>query len=88
MSHAEHTDLLNRLKRAQGHLAKIVPMIEDDRDCLEVAQQLQAVISALSKARTLLVAHHMEHHLEGVVGPLSQEARAKLSKLTDLAKYL
>lgn len=88
MSHAKNPDLLNRLKRAQGHLATIVKMIEDERDGLETAQQLLAVINALDKAKTLLVTDHIEHHLEDVVGPLSREAREKLGRLTDLAKYL
>lgn len=88
MSHACNPDPLNRLKRAQGHLAKILKMIEEGRDGLETAQQLQAVVSALDKAKTLLVTDHIEHHLEDVVGPLSIEAREKLSRLTDLAKYL
>ncbi len=88
MSHAQNPDLLNRLKRAQGHLAKIIDMIETERDGLEIAQQLQAVISALDKAKTVLVTDHIENHLEEVVGPLSREARDKLARLTDLAKYL
>ncbi|MBO9706860.1 MAG: metal-sensing transcriptional repressor [Caulobacter sp.] len=88
MSHACNTDLTNRLKRAHGHLAKIITMIEEGRDGLETAQQLQAVVSALDKAKTVLVTDHIEHHLEDVVGPLSREAREKLSRLTDLAKYL
>jgi DNA-binding FrmR family transcriptional regulator len=88
MSHANNPELLNRLKRAQGHLAKIIQMIEGERDGLEIAQQLQAVVSALDKAKTVLVTDHIENHLEDVVGPLSREAREKLGRLTDLAKYL
>jgi DNA-binding FrmR family transcriptional regulator len=88
MSHANNPELLNRLKRAQGHLAKIIRMIEDEQDGLQTAQQLQAVISALDKAKTVLVADHIENHLEEVVGPLSREARDKLARLSDLAKYL
>ena len=88
MSHASNADLINRLKRANGHLATIVRMIEDNRDGLEIAQQLQAVVSALDKAKTVLVSDHIEHHLEEVVGPLSREAREKLGRLADLAKYL
>jgi len=49
MSHAYNPDLLNRLKRAQGHLATIVKMVEEHRDGVETAQQLQAVVSALAK---------------------------------------
>lgn len=88
MSHAVSPDLLKRLKRAGGHLATITKMIEDNRDGLEIAQQLQAVIGALEKAKSVLVTDHIEHHLEDVVGPLSREAREKLARLGDLAKYL
>jgi len=88
MSHTASPELMKRLKRAQGHLAKIVKMIEDNRDGLEIAQQLQAVIGALDKAKSVLVTDHIEHHLEDVVGPLSREAREKLARLGDLAKYL
>ncbi|WP_272482932.1 hypothetical protein [Sphingomonas sp. AAP5] len=35
---------------------------------------MQAVISALEAAKTLLVTDHIEHHLEGAVGPLSDDA--------------
>jgi DNA-binding FrmR family transcriptional regulator len=88
MSHAASPELVKRLKRAQGHLATIVRMIEENRDGLEIAQQLQAVLGALDKAKTVLVSDHIEHHLEDVVGPLSREARDKLARLGDLAKYL
>ncbi len=47
MSHAHNPDLMNRLKRASGHLATILRMVEENRDGLDTAQQLQAVISAL-----------------------------------------
>lgn len=88
MSHAHNKDLVNRLKRAQGHLATIVKMVEDNRDGLEIAQQMQAVVKALEKAKTVLVSDHIEHHLEAVVGPLSREAREELGRLAELAKYL
>ncbi|MBP6545467.1 MAG: metal-sensing transcriptional repressor [Phenylobacterium sp.] len=86
--HTHDKDLLNRLKRAQGHLATIIRMIEQDRDGLEIAQQMQAVIGAMEKAKGALVADHIEHHLEEIVGPLPKEAREKLAGLGRLAKYL
>lgn len=88
MTHAHNTDLMNRLKRAHGHLATIIRMIEENRDGLETAQQLQAVISALDNAKTVLVTDHIEHHIEDIVGPLSRDAREKLGRLSHLAKYL
>ena len=88
MSHHTDKQLLNRLRRAHGHLGKIVGMIEANRDGLEVAQQMQAVISALENAKTVLIRDHIEHHLEEIVGPLPAETREKLAKLSDLAKFI
>lgn len=88
MSHAANPDLINRLKRAQGHLAKIIEMVSEGRDGLQIAQQMQAVIAALDKAKTLLVSDHIEHHLEDLVGPLPKEVRDDLAKLGEFAKYL
>ena len=88
MSHANDKALVNRLRRANGHLARIATMVEEDRSALEIAQQLQAVIGALDKARTVLVSHHIEHHLEEAVGELSPGTRQMLTQLSELAKFL
>jgi len=88
MSHATDKALVNRLKRANGHLARIATMVEENRSALEIAQQLQAVIAALEKAKTVLVAHHIEHHLEEAVGDLPAETRQLLVQISELARYL
>ena len=38
-----HPEIVKRLRRAEGHLRGIIDMIETQRPCLDVAQQLQAV---------------------------------------------
>jgi len=88
MSHVTDKDLINRLRRANGHLAKIIAMIGEDRSALDIAQQLQAVIAALDKAKTNLVANHIEHHLAETLGELTPEARETLGRLTEIARYL
>ena len=88
MSHAANPDLLNRLRRANGHLAGILKMVEEGADGLKIAQQMQAVVSALNKAKTLIVTDHIEHHLEELVGPLPGAVRNDLAKLGEFAKYL
>lgn len=88
MSHATDKALVNRLRRANGHLASIAAMVEENRSALEIAQQLQAVIAALDKAKTVLVSHHIEHHLEEAVGELTPEARQMLGQLSELARFL
>lgn len=88
MSHAANPDLLNRLRRASGHLNGIIKMIEDGEDGLKIAQQMQAVVSALDKAKTLIVTDHIEHHIEDLLGPLPSAVRQDIAKLGELAKYL
>jgi DNA-binding FrmR family transcriptional regulator len=88
MSHATDKALVNRLRRANGHMARIATMVEENRSALDIAQQLQAVIAALMKAKTVLIAHHIEHHLEEAVGELNPDARKILMQVSELAKYL
>jgi len=40
-----------RLKRAQGHLAAVIDMLESGRPCMDLAQQLHAVEKAIGNAK-------------------------------------
>ena len=53
--HTSHPDIIKRLKRAEGHLKSIIVMLEEERGCLDIAQQLQAVESAVGNAKKALV---------------------------------
>jgi len=48
-------DLLSRVRRIEGQARGIARMIEDDRDCSEILQQLAAVRSAAHQATVALV---------------------------------
>ncbi|NLF02581.1 MAG: metal-sensitive transcriptional regulator [Anaerolineales bacterium] len=48
-------DLLRRVRRIEGQMRGIAKMIEDDRDCSEILQQLAAVRSAAHQATVQLV---------------------------------
>lgn len=87
-SHASHPEVLKRLKRAQGHLATVLAMIEADRGCLEIAQQLQAVESAIGNAKRLLVHDHIDNCIERAAGPISRGTRNALDEFKAIARYL
>ena len=55
MKHASYPAIIKRLRRAEGHLKAIIGMLEDGRGCLELAQQLHAVESAVSNAKQVLI---------------------------------
>lgn len=46
-SEQARTDVLNRLRRAEGQLRGIQRMVEQGEDCLKIGQQFSAVRSAL-----------------------------------------
>jgi DNA-binding FrmR family transcriptional regulator len=48
-------DLLKRVRRLEGQARGVAKMIEDDRDCGEILQQLAAVRSAAHQATVALV---------------------------------
>ena len=86
--HASHPDIVKRLKRAHGHLAGVIAMIEEGRSCLDLAQQLQAVESAIANAKRTLIEDHMEHCIGDGVADSGRSAKAALAEFKALAKYL
>lgn len=46
-----------------------IETVEGSPDGLETAREPRAVVSALDKSKTLLIANHIEHHLEDVIAP-------------------
>ncbi len=57
--------LLNRLRRAQGQLAAVIGMIEDERDCRDIVTQLAAVSKAIDRAGFKIVATNLKHCMSG-----------------------
>ncbi len=74
------TEILNRLKRAQGQLGGVIAMVEQGRDCKDVVTQLAAVSKALDRAGFKLVACGLR---ECAAGTDSSESltEAQLEKL-------
>lgn len=58
------TDILNRLKRAEGQLRGIQRMVEEGEDCQAVAMQMAAVRKALDSTYLRMVRCQMEQHLQ------------------------
>ena len=51
--------ILTSLRKARSHIDRIITMIEDDRSCKEVIQQLNAVHGYINSTRERLVARHL-----------------------------
>jgi DNA-binding FrmR family transcriptional regulator len=86
--HQSHSDIIKRLKRAEGHLRSIVTMIEDNRACVDIAQQLHAVEKAVCQAKRVLIQDHIDHCLEHTIEALSSGERTSLEDFKQITKYL
>lgn len=49
-----------RLAKAIGHLTAVQKMVEDERYCIDVLNQMKAVQSALDKTAQLMLKQHLE----------------------------
>lgn len=77
--------LLNRLNRVQGQVRGIARMVEEDRYCIDVLTQLQAVRAALAKVETEMLRDHLGHCIEGaIVSGDKDQQREKASELIQL----
>ncbi|WP_374673933.1 metal-sensing transcriptional repressor [Ideonella sp.] len=57
------TDLLNRLKRAEGQLRGVQRMIEEGEPCLDIASQMAAVRKALDSTYVRMTVCFMQQEL-------------------------
>ncbi len=86
--HGTHPAVIKRLKRAGGHLASVVTMLEEGRPCLDVAQQLQAVEKAITQAKKTLIQDHLDHCLEDMVATKQRKGGHSLDEFKEIIKYL
>ena len=63
-------------------------MIEEGRECVDIAQQLHAVEKAVCQAKRTLIQDHIDHCLEDSVTALSKGDRSALDEFKQITKYL
>ena len=65
---ASRTDLLNRLKRAEGQLRGIQRMLEEGQECMDIATQMAAVRKALDSTYVRMTVCFMQQELRARLG--------------------
>jgi DNA-binding FrmR family transcriptional regulator len=81
-------EIASRLKRARGHLAGVIDMLEAGRECMELAQQLHAVEKAIGNAKKELIKDHLHHCMEETSGAMPREVKALIKEFQGVTKYL
>ena len=76
---------IRRLNRIAGQVNGIARMIEDDRYCIDILHQIQAVKSALAKVESEVLKDHAACCVsEAIASGDEKEQRQKFEELVDL----
>jgi DNA-binding FrmR family transcriptional regulator len=76
---------INRFNRIAGQVQGIARMIEDDRYCIDILQQVQAVRAALTRAEAEVLRDHADHCVAAAIASGDPEQqRAKVDELIAL----
>ncbi len=61
-------EIVNRLKRIEGQIRGLQRLIEEERDCADIVQQLSAARKALDKVGFLILSHRMQECVKAKSG--------------------
>ncbi|MDD6159851.1 MAG: metal-sensing transcriptional repressor [Oscillospiraceae bacterium] len=65
---ADPKTVLPLLKTARGQIDGIIKMVEDDRYCMDISQQVMAVDAMLRKVNREILSAHLKHCVEHAEG--------------------
>ncbi|TSB04812.1 metal-sensitive transcriptional regulator [Sphingorhabdus contaminans] len=81
----DRSDIINRLKRIEGQVRGVSQMVADDRYCMDILHQVQAVKAALAKVESAILKDHASCCVaEAIASGDVAEQRAKFNELVDL----
>jgi len=73
------------IKKAQGVVTKVLKMIEEDKYCPEIIQQIDATIGLLKSSKKTLLIGHLDHCIEEKLKEDKKRAIQELIKIFDLS---
>ena len=82
------TDILNRLKRAEGQMRGVQRMIEEGEPCLSIASQMAAVRKALDSAYVRMTVCYMQQELQNRLAPNAKNQGELTAVLEDVQTLL
>ncbi len=85
---ADQSKVTRLLKTARGQIDGILRMVEEDRYCVDISNQLMATQSILSRVNAEVLKAHMSHCVREAMRAGDAEAEEKLQEITDLLDKL
>jgi len=81
----DETRIVNRLRRVEGQVRGIAQMVEDDRYCIDILNQVQAAKAALNRAESEILKRHAACCVaEAIASGDAEEQKQKFGELVGL----
>jgi DNA-binding FrmR family transcriptional regulator len=81
-----HKDALKLLKTARGHIDGVIKMIEEERYCIDISNQILAIIAILKKTNTSVLNKHIDRCVRNAVS--SNDIDEKIIELQNIMKCI
>ncbi|MDD3957965.1 MAG: metal-sensing transcriptional repressor [Candidatus Izemoplasmatales bacterium] len=78
---ADRNEVVKRLKLAKGQMEGIIKMVDDDRYCIDISQQLLATIALLKNANKIILTAHLKQCVAEVV---DDEGKKKIEEIVEI----
>ncbi len=83
----ESAKALGHLRTARGQVEGIIRMVEEDRYCIDVSNQIQAAMALLKKANLIILKQHMNTCVAEAAS--AEDGREKIEEISMiLEKYI
>ena len=83
---ADKQKVIRLLKTARGQIDGLLKMVEEDRYCVDISNQILAVQSLLKKANILILEQHIKHCVKEAVQ--ENREKEKLEEITNILNRL
>ena len=80
---ADRKTVLRLLKTARGQIDGIIKMVEDDRYCMDISQQVTAADAMLRRANREILTAHLKHCVEN-----AKDDKERVDKIDELVAAL
>lgn len=86
MQDETRSSVLVRLRRIEGQVRGVARMVEEDRYCIDIVNQLQAAMAALERVEDAVLKDHVAYCVENAIR--SGDAEDQRRKVAELLHVL
>ncbi len=86
--HADKDRTIRKLKTVGGQIDGLIKMVEDDRYCIDISNQLMASISILKNINKDVLSGHLHHCVYEAIDNDSDDLDAKILEIESIIDKL